>query len=81
MYKMSQSNLIDKEISGYLTLLSPLQKKSVLGVVKTFAAEGEDWWDKVSAMQKTEIDKSISEMKKGETISHKDVMKKYKKWQ
>ena len=81
MYKMSQSNLIDKEISGYLTLLSPLQKKSVLSVVKTFAAESEDWWDKLSAIQQTEIDKSISEMKKGETISHKDVMKKYKKWQ
>ena len=78
---MSQANLIDKEITDYLTLLSPLQKKSVLSVVKTFAIESEDWWDKLSSTQQSEIDKSILEMKKGEIISHEDVMKKYKKWQ
>ena len=78
---MSQANLIDKEITDYLTLLSPLQKKSVLSVVKTFATESEDWWDKLSSNQQSEIDKSILEMKKGEVISHEDVMKKYKKWQ
>ena len=74
---MNQVNLIDKEITDYLTLLSPLQKKSVLSVVKIFATESEDWWDKLSSTQQSEIDKSILEMKRGDIISHEDVMKKY----
>jgi predicted KAP-like P-loop ATPase len=39
-----------------------------------------DFWDEFSPEQKEEIMISIEESDKGETTSHSQVMKKYKKW-
>lgn len=77
---MGAVKLVDKEITQYLTHLNTRQKQAVLGVVKTFAAERQDWWDEMSEEQKQSIDKSLAEMKAGKLTSHNEVMKKYKKW-
>lgn len=77
---MGAVKLIDQEITQYLLHLNVRQKQAVLNVVKTFAAEQQDWWDEISEEQQQTIDKSLAEMKAGKLTSHDEVMKKYRKW-
>lgn len=77
---MRTARAIDREINQYLPRLSDQQKEAVLGVVKTFAAERQDWWDDISKEQQEAIDKSLVEMKAGKVLPQNDVLKKYKKW-
>ena len=77
---MTTAKSVDKEITEYLTLLNPRQKKTVLSVVKNFAEEQKDWWDEISKEQQLAIDESIAEMKEGKLTPHTEVMKKYSKW-
>ena len=77
---MNSAKSVDKEISEYLTLLNPRQKKTVLSVVKNFAEEQKDWWDEISKEQQQAIDESLTEMKTGKLTPHAEVMKKYSKW-
>ncbi len=77
---MGAVKLIDEEITQYLQHLNAKQKQAVLGVVKTFAAEQQDWWDEISKEQQDAIDASLAEMKAGKLLPHDEVMKKYRKW-
>ncbi len=77
---MSAVKSVDKDINLYWKLLNPLQKKTVLTVVKTFAKEKRDWWNELTESQQLAIDESITEMKAGKLTPHSEVMKKYKKW-
>lgn len=77
---MAVARIIDQEITQYLPHLNTKQKQAVLNVVKTFAAEQQDWWDEIGEAQQQAIDKSLAEMKASDVSSHADVMKKYKKW-
>ena len=77
---MGALKIIDQEIAQYLPQLNAKQKQAVLGVIKTFAAEQEDWWDEIGEEQQQAIDKSLEEMKAGKLTPHDEVMKKYKKW-
>jgi predicted transcriptional regulator len=77
---MTAAKKIDQEITSYLSHLNVQQKQAVLSVVKTFAAEQQDWWDEISEEQQQAIDKSLAEMKEGKLTPHNEVMKKYKKW-
>ncbi len=77
---MGAVKLIDQQITQYLPHLNAKQKQAVLSVVKTFAAEQQDWWDEISEEQQQAIDKSLAEMKAGKLTPHDEVMKKYKKW-
>ena len=76
---MGAIKLIDQAINQYLPHLSASQKQVVLSVVKTFAAEQQDWWDEISEEQQKAIDQSLAEMKAGKLTPHDQVMKKYKK--
>lgn len=62
---MGAVKLIDQQIAQYLPQLNSKQKQAVLNVVKTFAAEQQDWWNEVSESQQQAIDKSVQEMKTG----------------
>jgi len=77
---MRAVKIIDREIVQYLPHLSDQQKQAVLGVVKTFAAEQQDWWDEISKEQREAIDKSLAEMKAGKLTPQDEVLKKHKKW-
>lgn len=77
---MRTTNIIDREINQYLPRLSDQQKEAVLGVVKTFTAERQDWWDDISKEQQQAIDKSLAEMKAGKAVPQDEALKKYKKW-
>lgn len=39
-----------------------------------------DLWDELSDEQKASVKRAKSQLEKGEGVSHKDVMKRYKKW-
>lgn len=39
-----------------------------------------DWWDKISAEERTEIEIGLAQADKGEVIPHEEVMAKCKKW-
>jgi predicted transcriptional regulator len=77
---MATTKSIDQDITHYLTLLNPLQKRAVWSVVKTFAKEQKDWWDEISEEQQKAIDDSLAEMRAGLLTPHNEVMKKHKKW-
>jgi len=77
---MRTARVIDREIVQYLPRLSDQQKQAVLGVVKTFASEQQDWWDEISKEQQEAIDKSLAEMRAGKLTPQDEVLLKYKKW-
>jgi len=39
-----------------------------------------DWWDQLSKEEKEEIEEGLAQAERGEVVSHKEVMAKYKKW-
>ena len=39
-----------------------------------------DWWDQLGPEEKAEIEEGLSQADRGEVVSHKEVMAKYKKW-
>jgi len=45
-----------------------------------FDKEESDFWDELSDYQKQEVEKAIKQADKGEMVSHKEAMKKYRKW-
>ncbi|MEX2564507.1 MAG: hypothetical protein WD431_01035 [Cyclobacteriaceae bacterium] len=40
----------------------------------------EDWWERISAEERSEIEEGLAQADKGEVVPHKEVMAKYKKW-
>jgi predicted transcriptional regulator len=39
-----------------------------------------DWWDQISAEERSEIEEGLAQADRGELIPHEEVMAKYKKW-
>ncbi|HEU5290274.1 MAG TPA: hypothetical protein VFU05_06500 [Cyclobacteriaceae bacterium] len=39
-----------------------------------------DWWDQLSAEEKSQIEEGLAQADRGEVVPHKEVMAKYKKW-
>lgn len=39
-----------------------------------------DFWDELSDFQKQTVEEAIKQADKGELVSHKEAMKKYRKW-
>ena len=77
---MATAKPLVSQINYYLSRLNTEQQKAVLSVVRTFAAEQNDWWDELGQEQQLAIDKALAEMKAGKLTSHEQVMKKYEKW-
>jgi predicted transcriptional regulator len=67
LYKLIDSINDSQTLQAIYTLLSTKA-----------AAVDDDFWDKFSDEQKTEIEESIAELNRGEGISHEQVMKEMK---
>ncbi len=39
-----------------------------------------DWWDEISEEERSEIKEGLAQADRGEVVSHKEAMEKYKKW-
>lgn len=44
------------------------------------ASKEADWWDRISAEEKAEIEEGFAEADRGELTPHDEVMAKYKQW-
>lgn len=67
-----------------LQLIEWLAKLNNTTVLKRFIAlkkeQEKDWWDQIGKEEKAEIEEGLAQADKGEVVSHKEVMAKYKKW-
>lgn len=39
-----------------------------------------DWWDDISAEERSEIEEGLAQADRGEVVPHEEVMANYKKW-
>ena len=68
---------LDTEFNKYWSLLTPVQKESLLGVIKSFVIPRE----KISVEQyNKEIDEAIARVEAGEFYSQEEVEKMAKEW-
>lgn len=67
-----------------LHLIEWLARLNNTTVLKQFIAlkkeQEKDWWDQISAEEKSEIEEGLAQANRGEVVTHKEVMAKYKKW-
>lgn len=73
---------IDATKLELVKLLLQVKEESTLYKVKKILKKeaSRDWWDDLSADEKASIDEGIKQSERGETISHKEVMKVFDKW-
>ncbi len=70
---------VDIEIQKYLPLLGNEEKKSLLGVIKSFLSIRKETAFDIAQYNK-DIDLSIAEVKAGKYISQDDLEKEITKW-
>ncbi len=67
-----------------LQLIEWLARLNNTAILKRFISlkkeEEKDWWDQLSKEEKEEIEEGLAQADRGELISHKEVIAKYKKW-
>ena len=67
-----------------LQLIEWLARLNNTTVLKRFIAlkkeQEKDWWDEISEEERAEIEEGLAQADRGEVVSHKVVMAKYKKW-
>jgi predicted transcriptional regulator len=65
-------------------MIDKIADSDVLNAVKTLLSQRTasqiDWWDVISDEEREEIEHGLAEADRGDVISHKEVMAKYKKW-
>ena len=67
-----------------LKLIEWLAKLNNATTLKRFIAlkkeQQKDWWDELNTEEKAEIEDGLFQADRGEVVSHKELMAKYKKW-
>ena len=77
-YNMAQ--VIDKQITDYLPLLSKEEKKTILDYIKSYVRIKEQP-ERINIEQyNKEIDEAMEEVKRGDVYTHEEVVKMSKKW-
>ena len=72
---------LDTEIQKYLPLLGNEEKKSLLGVIKSFLNLKKEESSRISIEQyNKEIDEALAEFKAGKYITHEELEKEMKQW-
>jgi hypothetical protein len=72
---------INKEFSAYFSLLSPSQKESILGLIKSFLIKEKKNVKPISRKQyNKEIDIAVKQIAKGYYITQEDLEKESEKW-
>ena len=70
-------NLETRKIN-LINWVSTLQDDKILESIEKLQKEKADWWDKVSQNDKDAINEGISQLDKGEYLSHAEVREKIK---
>jgi predicted transcriptional regulator len=75
---MNEALLLKKQTKKYIDTADEKVVKMIYAMLQVNAET--DWWDNTSDAAKTSIQKGLKDAAAGRTKSHKEVMKKYKKW-
>jgi hypothetical protein len=67
------------DLIHWITELQDSTMLDTLEVIKNQSAQ-EDWWNSISVAEKTSIEKGLSDIQAGRTVSHSEVKKRYEKW-
>ena len=74
------TSAIDKEMHDYFMQLNETEKKSVVQMIKTFLQSRKEL-ERISIEQyNKEIEEAESEIERGESYSHEEVVKMSKRW-
>lgn len=65
------------DIIGWITNLND---EDILDKIESLRKQEDDWWDAIGEDEKTEILEGLSQLDRGESVAHEQVMAKYKKW-
>ena len=76
---MNEIALMKKQAKKYLDTADEKVVKMVYAIPEEVDAQ-KDWWDDVSDEAKASIERGLKDAHEGRVTSHKEVMKKYKKW-
>lgn len=60
--------------------LAQLTDEKTIARIKQLRAKESDWWDELSAEEKSEVNEGIAQSKRGETTPHDEVMDRFKSW-
>ena len=56
--------------------LTKLNDKKILEEINHIKESHQDWWDEISQKEKEAIDDGISQLDRGESVSHEEVKKR-----
>ncbi len=71
---------IQTEKLALIQWLAQLSDERIIERIKQLRKQEEDWWDALSEEEKAEIHEGIEQSKRGETIPHDEVMKRFRTW-
>ena len=63
-----------------ISWITSLKDENVLNRIELLRKGEDDWWDTIGEDEKAEILEGLSQLDRGESIAHEQVMAKYKKW-
>ena len=76
-----ETSTLDQNMYDYFMQLNEAEKKSVVQMIKTFLQSRKEASERPSMEQyNKEIDESESEIEKGESYTHEEVVKISKQW-
>ncbi len=75
---MTPIAILKKQAKKYIDTADEKVVKMVHAMLEVNAEK--DWWDEISNEAKASVEKGLKDVKAGRTITHKEAMKKYKKW-
>jgi predicted transcriptional regulator len=59
--------------------LAALNKPSIIKKIISLKEKETDWWDEISAEEKSEIEEGFAQADRGQLVPHQKVMNRYKK--
>lgn len=75
---MDDLTVLKKQVKKYLDNADEKTIKMVHAILEIDAEK--DWWDDISDEAKESIERGLKDYENNRVTSHKEVMKKYKKW-
>ena len=63
-----------------ISWITNLKDENVLRKIDSLRKEEADWWDTIGEDERAEILEGLSQLDRGESVVHEQVMAKYKKW-
>ena len=63
-----------------ISWITNLKDENILRKIDSLRKEEADWWDTIGEDERAEIIEGLSQLDRGDSVAHEQVMSKYKKW-